>query len=91
VQKSFAPIKIPDDVWRRSATIQFLRDRDVANLLRAAQQYAGVSQARLAAALDVSQGRLNELIHGKRAVTALAVGVRLTISRVRELASVRAF
>lgn len=41
------------------------------------QQYGGVSQARLAAVIGMGQGRINELINGRRQVTRLDVFERI--------------
>ncbi|WP_254648914.1 helix-turn-helix transcriptional regulator [Streptomyces sp. GbtcB7] len=46
-------------------------------LFRYAQQYAGVSQARIAAAVGMAQGRVNELINGRREVSRLDVYERI--------------
>ena len=51
--------------------------RDVAALFRFAQAQAGASQARLAMATGISQGRVNEIINGRRGVTALEVFERI--------------
>lgn len=75
--ETFAPIVVPDQVWQDDKTVHMLRERDVAALLRLVQQYTGASQGRLASALDVSQGRINELINRKRTVTALGTFERL--------------
>lgn len=50
---------------------QALRDRDVSALLRFAQRYTGASQAHLASSIGIGQGRLNELVNGRREVTSL--------------------
>ena len=73
----FAPLVVPDHVWQRDTTVQILRERDVAALLRLVQQYTGASQGRLASALDISQGRVNELINKRRTVTALGTFERI--------------
>ncbi|MFF4733412.1 helix-turn-helix domain-containing protein [Streptomyces mirabilis] len=54
-----------------------LRARDVGALFRYAQQYAGVSQARIAAAVGMAQGRVNEIINGRREVSRLDVYERV--------------
>ncbi|MCW2919737.1 MAG: family transcriptional regulator [Actinomycetia bacterium] len=54
-----------------------LRARDVSALLRIAQQYSGASRARLATAIGMGQGRVNEIINGRRQVTRLDVFERL--------------
>ncbi|WP_220500150.1 helix-turn-helix domain-containing protein [Thermomonospora cellulosilytica] len=54
-----------------------LAARDVGAVLRFAQQYTGASQARLAVATGLGQGRMNEIINGKRTVTRLDVFERI--------------
>jgi transcriptional regulator with XRE-family HTH domain len=56
---------------------QALQQRDAGTLLRLVQQHAGTSQARLAAAAGIGQGRLNEIVNGRRQVTRLDVLERL--------------
>jgi transcriptional regulator with XRE-family HTH domain len=75
--ESFAPIVVPAPVWERKDVLQVLRNRDVASLLRLVQQHTGVSQQRLATALEMSQGRVNELINRRRRVTSLGSFERL--------------
>jgi transcriptional regulator with XRE-family HTH domain len=48
-----------------------LKERDLGALLRAAQQYTGASQSRLAVAIGMLQGRVSEILRGSRTVTAL--------------------
>lgn len=50
---------------------QALRNRNVGALLRLAQQHTGASQSRLAEAIGIGQGRLNELVNRRREVTSL--------------------
>jgi transcriptional regulator with XRE-family HTH domain len=47
------------------------------DILRLIQSYAGVSQARLAAVTGIGQGRINEIINGRRQVTGLDVFERI--------------
>lgn len=54
-----------------------LRSRDVSTVLRIAQQFGGVSQSRLATAFEMGQGRINEIINGRRQVTRLDVFERI--------------
>lgn len=54
-----------------------LRGRDVSAILELAQQYSGASQARLATACGLGQGRANEIINGRRQVTRLVVFERI--------------
>lgn len=67
------PIDVPLRDWRREDVRQALRDRDMSTLLRAVQQYTGVSQTRLASATGLVQGRVSEILRGNRAVTSLEV------------------
>ncbi|MFC9646009.1 hypothetical protein ACFTZF_47270 [Streptomyces mirabilis] len=59
-------IELPDWGWERAEVRQALRARNVGALFRYAQQYTGVSQARIAAAVGMAQGRVNEIINGRR-------------------------
>jgi transcriptional regulator with XRE-family HTH domain len=70
-------VGIPGEAWSRPEFRAALQKRDTARLLRLVQQHAGVSQARLAAALGLGQGRVNEIINGRRQVTRLDVLERL--------------
>jgi transcriptional regulator with XRE-family HTH domain len=70
-------IRIADWAWQRPETADILRNRDMAALLRFAQQYGGASQMRLAAATGIAQGRVSEIINGKKAVTQLDVFTRI--------------
>lgn len=73
----FKPIYLPDWAWLSPSAHSALRDRDVAGVLRLAQQYGGASQHRLAAAVGLTQGRLSEILKGSRTVTALEVYERI--------------
>ncbi|MET7781499.1 helix-turn-helix transcriptional regulator [Streptomyces mirabilis] len=70
-------IELPDWAWERAEVRQALRARDVGALFRYAQQYTGVSQARIAAAVGMAQGRVNEIINGRREVSRLDVYERI--------------
>jgi transcriptional regulator with XRE-family HTH domain len=64
-------LMLPDWAWHRPEVRSALRDRDIAALLRAAQQYSGASQSRLAVSVGMLQGRVSEILRGTRTVTAL--------------------
>jgi len=64
-------LTLPDWAWRYPEVRQALRKRDVAALFRAAQQYAGASQGRIATATGLLQGRVSEIIKGTRTITTL--------------------
>jgi transcriptional regulator with XRE-family HTH domain len=65
------PLSLPEWAWRRPDMRAALSERDVGMLLKVAQQYTGASQSRLAVAIGVLQGRVSEILHGSRTVTAL--------------------
>jgi hypothetical protein len=73
----FGPIEVHASVWRREDVSRALSQRDVPALLRLIQQFSGVSQARLATAVGTGQGRMNEIIHGRRQVARMDVFERI--------------
>lgn len=75
--EKYGPVEVPGHAWRKPETRQALRQRDAGALLRLVQQHVGVSQARLATATGIGQGRLNEIFNGRRQVTRLDVLERL--------------
>ncbi|MER5220847.1 helix-turn-helix domain-containing protein [Streptomyces flaveus] len=74
---TFGPIELPDWAWERAEVRQALRARDMGAVLRYVQQYAGVSQARIATAAGMTQARVNEIINGRREVSRLDVYERI--------------
>jgi transcriptional regulator with XRE-family HTH domain len=77
VTESAVSVALPDWAWKRPEVRQALRERDIATLLQAAQQYSGASQSRIAAATGVLQGRVSEIIHRTRTVTTLELFERI--------------
>lgn len=77
VTESAGCLVLPDWAWKRPEVRQALRERDVATLLQAAQRYCGASQGRIAVATGLLQGRVSEIIHRTRAVTALELFERI--------------
>ncbi|MBB4934321.1 transcriptional regulator with XRE-family HTH domain [Lipingzhangella halophila] len=71
------PIAIPTWAWKRDETRRLLQERDIPGLLQFAQQYGGASQTRLAAATGLAQGRVSEIVHGHKTVTAFEVFERI--------------
>lgn len=71
------PIELPDWAWERAEVRQALRARDVGAVFRHVQQYAGASQARIAAAAGMTRARVNEIINGRREVSRLDVYERI--------------
>jgi hypothetical protein len=75
--QDYGPVELPARAWRQRAAHRALQTRDVAALLSLAQQYSGVSQARLGTACGFGQGRVNEIINGHRQVIRLDVFERI--------------
>jgi transcriptional regulator with XRE-family HTH domain len=75
--EKYGPVGLPARAWRQKAVHAALQARDVSALLMLAQRYSGVSQARLATAFGIGQGRINEIINGRRQVTRLDVFERI--------------
>jgi transcriptional regulator with XRE-family HTH domain len=77
ITASHQPVHIPDWAWQRPETRVMLDARDIGGLFRFAQQYGGASQARIATAVGIGQGRINEIINGRRVVANLDVLTRI--------------
>ncbi|MFI1104994.1 hypothetical protein [Streptomyces melanogenes] len=58
---SVGAISVPTWGWEQAAVRQTLRRRDIASVFAYVQQYSGASQACIAAAVDVTQSRVNEI------------------------------
>ncbi|MER7556887.1 helix-turn-helix transcriptional regulator [Nocardioides sp. NPDC126508] len=71
------PGAMPSWAWERPEVREALVGRDMGGVFRAMQQYAGLSQARIAAATGLSQSRVNEVINGRREITKLEVFERI--------------
>lgn len=56
-----------------------LADRDMGAVFRLARQYTGCTQARIAAAAGLGQGRANEVFNGRRRITGLDVLERCAV------------
>ncbi|MFC9296110.1 helix-turn-helix domain-containing protein [Streptomyces sp. NPDC057011] len=71
------PTALPDWAWERADVREALRARDVGAVFRYVQQYGGASQARIAAAVGMTQARVNEIINRRREVSRLDVYERI--------------
>jgi transcriptional regulator with XRE-family HTH domain len=71
------PVTLPAWAWQRDEVRAALRKRDVGALFRAAQQYAGASQGRIAIATGLLQGRVSEIMRGNRSVSTLDLFERI--------------
>lgn len=69
-------IDLPDWAWQRPDLRQALRARDIAAVFRYVQTH-GISQARIATAVGMTQGRVNEIINSRREVSRLDVYERV--------------
>ncbi|GAB3169644.1 hypothetical protein GCM10027059_34910 [Myceligenerans halotolerans] len=70
-------IEIPGQVWERAEVRQALRARRVGDVFRLVQQHTGASQATIAAAVGMTQARVNEVINGRREINKLDVFERI--------------
>jgi hypothetical protein len=77
METKYGAIEVPAAVWHKPEVGALLRRRDVSALLRSVQQYTGASQARIAAAVWLGQGRVNEIINSRRTVTRFDVFERI--------------
>lgn len=71
------PLTLPDIAWQHSTVTQALRDRDIGALFRFVQHHSGASQARIGTATGMNQGRVNEVMKGRRQVSRLDVFERI--------------
>jgi transcriptional regulator with XRE-family HTH domain len=70
-------IELPGWAWETAELRRALRRRDMGAVFRCVQQYSGASQAKIGAAVDMAQGRVNEIINGRREVSRLDVYERI--------------
>lgn len=76
VATAFDPLVIPAHVWQRPDVRGILHARDLGRLFELLGRY-GASQSRLATAFGLSQGRISEIVRGRRTVTTLEVFERV--------------
>ncbi|MDQ1306928.1 MAG: hypothetical protein QG671_2760 [Actinomycetota bacterium] len=69
-------LNLPPAFWETPATTRALHERDLSALLRLVHA-SGISQQRIAAAVTLQQGRVSEIIAGRRSVSAFDVVERL--------------
>src|ERR1700759_3264168 len=75
--RAFDPPTIAAEFWARPSVAQALARRDMGALFRLLGQYEGMSQTRIATATGIAQGRVSEIVRGKRAVGASHVFERI--------------
>lgn len=71
------PVMIPPDLWQRPEMLDALKKRNIGQVFRLIRQYAGVSQTRIGIAVNLSQGKVSEIMRGSAQVTALDVFERI--------------
>ncbi|WP_231972469.1 helix-turn-helix domain-containing protein, partial [Nocardiopsis alborubida] len=74
--RSWEQITIPAWAWGRQETQRVLRERDIAGLIRLAQAH-GASQTRIASVTGIAQGRVSEILSGRRTVSSLRLIERI--------------
>ena len=75
--RAFDPPEIPLGFWYRDDVRLALRDRDMGALFLLLGRHAGLSQTRVGTAVSLGQGRVSEVIHGARAISAVHVFQRI--------------
>ncbi|MEV8635655.1 helix-turn-helix domain-containing protein [Streptosporangium sp. NPDC051023] len=73
------PVVILPELWQRPEMLAALRKRDIGYVFRLIRQYAGASQTRIGVAVNLSQGKISEIMKGSVQVTSFEV-----IERVAE-------
>jgi transcriptional regulator with XRE-family HTH domain len=76
---SGATVEIPAWAWEREEIHEALKSRDAGAILRFAQQYGGASQSRIATATGLLQGRVNEIVRGRRSVVRIDIFERIAL------------
>src|SRR5690606_8579338 len=71
------PVSIPPDLWERPEMLDALQKRNIGQVFRLVRQYAGVSPTRISNAVNLSQGKVSEIMRGTAQGTALEVFERI--------------
>ncbi|MER5644737.1 helix-turn-helix domain-containing protein [Streptosporangium sp. NPDC002524] len=71
------PVVIPPELWQCPETLAALRDRDIGQLFRLIRQHSGFSQTRIGIAVNLSQGKISEIMKGAVQVTSFEVIERI--------------
>lgn len=74
---AFDPPEIPPYFWQRSDVHGALSERDMGVLFRLLNEQVKLSQTRIGTAVDLSQGRIGEVIRGTRRISGLHVFERI--------------
>ncbi|MFF7634716.1 helix-turn-helix domain-containing protein [Kitasatospora sp. NPDC008050] len=71
------PLVLSERTWQHADVRNALRERNIAGLFRLVQHHSGASQARIGVAVGMNQGRVNEIMRGRREVSRLDVFERI--------------
>lgn len=74
---AFDPPEIPSSFWQRSDVRGALSERDMGALFLLLNEHVQLSQTRIGTAVDLSQGRVGEVIRGTRRIAGLHVFERI--------------
>src|ERR1700691_4912996 len=74
---AFDPPQIPSSFWQRSNVRDALRQRDMGSLFELLNHHVKLSQTRIGTAVEISQGRIGEVIKGTRRIAGLHVFQRI--------------
>ncbi|MDP9866035.1 MULTISPECIES: helix-turn-helix domain-containing protein [Streptosporangium] len=71
------PVVILPKLWQRPEMLTALRNRNIGQLFRLIRQYTGFSQTRIGVAVNLSQGKVSEIMKGAAQVTSFEVFERI--------------
>lgn len=71
------PIVILPELWQRPEVMSALRERNIGQLFRLIRQYAGFSPTCIGVAVNLSQGKVSEIMKGSAQVTSFEVFERI--------------
>lgn len=71
------PVVILPELWQRPEILESLRTRNIGQLFRLIRQHAGASQTRIGVAVNLSQGKVSEIMKGAVQVTSFEVIERI--------------
>jgi tetratricopeptide (TPR) repeat protein len=74
---AFDPPEIPPSFWQRTDVRRALSRRDMGVLFDVLNRNVGLSQIRIGTAVEISQGRIGEVIRGTRRIAGLHVFQRI--------------
>ncbi len=74
---ALAPPEVPPGFWQRADVRNSLREHDMGALFSLLNRYAALSQIRIGTAVELSQGRIGEVMKGTRRISGLNVFQRI--------------